>query len=123
IDEAKKLFQKIITSKISIDPDIRGVVYNIVARNGDKKECGTFLELYKKEEVQQEKDKLARALTLFQQKELLKRVLDFSISDDVRKQDSFRFVNGVIMNQKGREITWEFIKDNYSLLKKRYENA
>lgn len=114
IQKAQKLFGS------NIDPDLRGVVYNLIAENGDTAEFNTLVSMYKKEDNQQEKDRIGRALGLFSSKTLLQKTLDFSLSKHVRFQNSLQIIASVWGNPKGRYLAWEFVKKNWNLLKERY---
>ncbi|MDO8618741.1 MAG: M1 family aminopeptidase [Candidatus Daviesbacteria bacterium] len=103
-----------------IDPDLRGVVYNLVAENGGQDEWNTLVKMYKEEDNQQEKDRLGRALGKFRSEALLKKALEFSISKDVRFQNSLGIVASVWGNPEGRYLAWEFVKKNWEMLKERY---
>ena len=103
-----------------IDPDLRGVVYNLVAENGGKVEWNKLVKMYKEEDNQQEKDRLGRSLGKFKSKVLLKKTLDFSISKHVRFQNTLGIIASVWGNPAGRYLAWEFVKINWKLLKERY---
>ncbi|MBI2196944.1 M1 family metallopeptidase [Candidatus Daviesbacteria bacterium] len=109
-----------MTSSHGIHPDLKGVVYNLVAENGGKKEFDTLMKMYKQEENQQEKDRIGRALGKFKIKALLSKTLDFSISKHVRFQNSLQIIAAVWANPVGRYLAWEFVKKNWKLLKDRY---
>lgn len=115
IKYAQELFKK-----GKIDPDLRGVVYNLVAENGGKSEFNTLLKMYKGEDNQQEKDRIGRALGQFKIKSLLEKTLNFSISKDVRFQNTLGIIASVWRNPKGRYLAWKFVKSNWKLLKERY---
>lgn len=103
-----------------IDPDLKGVVYNLVAENGGQKEWEALVKMYKKEENQQEKDRLGRALGKFKSKLILAKTLDFAISKHVRFQNTLGIISSVWANPQGRYLAWEFVKKNWKLLKERY---
>jgi puromycin-sensitive aminopeptidase len=115
IDHAKKLF-----GQKSIEPDLRGVVYNLVAENGGEKEHEILIQKYKEDDNQQEKDRIGRALARFSDKKLLSKTLSFSISPNVRYQSSLGIVSFVWGNPHGRYIAWEFVKKHWELFKDRY---
>ncbi len=106
--------------KKSIEPDLRGVVYNLVAASGGLREWNTLVKMYKEEENQQEKDRLGRSLGLFKSKTILKKTLEFAIGKDVRFQNSLGMIASVWGNPIGRYLAWEFIKKNWKMLKERY---
>lgn len=103
-----------------IDPDLKGVVYNLVAENGGSEEFSALLNMYKEEENQQEKDRIGRAMGRFKSKSLLSKTLDFSISKYVRYQNTLGIIASVWDNPVGRYLAWEFVKRNWQLLKERY---
>ena len=115
IKKAQELFKK-----GKIDPDLKGVVYNLVSENGDKKEFDKLSRMYKTEDNQQEKDRIGRALGKFKIKKILSKTLDFAISKDVRFQNSLQIIASVWHNPNGRYLAWEFVKKNWKLLKERY---
>ncbi len=117
-EETIKKAQSLFGTKIN--PDLRGVVYNLVAENGGESEFNTLVKMYKEEENQQEKDRLGRALGLFKPKTLLQKTLEFSISKHVRYQNTLGIIVSVWGNPKGRYLAWEFVKKNWKLLKERY---
>ncbi len=56
----------------------------------------------------------------FAKKELLSKALSFSISENVRQQDSAHFIGAIAGNPQGRDVSWQFFTQNYNLLKTRY---
>jgi aminopeptidase N len=103
-----------------IDPDLRGLVYNIVAANGGSFEFHTLMRMYKEEEHQQEKDRIGRALGFFKRGAFLEKTLQFAVSKHVRYQNALGIIVAVWKNPKGRYLAWEFVKANWKLLKERY---
>jgi puromycin-sensitive aminopeptidase len=58
-------------------------------------------------------------LASFSNKPLLTKALSFSLSDEVRSQDSVRFIACIARNPLGRDLAWDFFKENFTLLKDR----
>ncbi len=116
--EAKKIFKN--RNKLPIRADIRGVIYNIIALNGGEKEWKLFEKMYKKEEFHEEKERFARALTIFKDEKLLLKTLDFAISNNVRNQDTPQMIAQVWQNSYGKNLTWKFIKKNWKTILKNY---
>ncbi len=112
--------QKLFESNKPIPADIRGVVYSMVARNGGEKEYRAILAMYRKETLQEEKNRLGHALGAFQNEKLLKETLEFSLSKGVRLQDGLSVLASVLGNSKGRSLAWEFVKKNWPTLLERY---
>lgn len=68
----------------------------------------------------EEKDRIGRSLGATKDEELLQKVLEFSIGDDVRSQDSVFIIIVVGMSKTGREIAWKFFQQNKELFRERY---
>ncbi|MBU1000753.1 M1 family metallopeptidase [Patescibacteria group bacterium] len=119
-DEATTKKAKELFRKGKIDPDLLSSVYSLVAENGSLKEFQRLIKMYKKEDNQQERDRIGRSLGCFRSKKLLQKTLDFSISKHVRFQNSLQIMASVWGNPAGRYLAWEFVKRNWELLKERY---
>lgn len=119
ITKAQALFKRLARAE-KIDPDLRGPVYNLVAENGSKEEFAMLTDMYRKEELAQEKDRIGRALGLFTQKKILEKTLAFSLSKDVRLQSVNGIITAVWTNPNGRDLAWKFVKENWSLLHERF---
>lgn len=104
----------------SLPADIRGVVYSIVAQKGNTKTWNDFKKRYIETSLQEEKDRYGRALANFTNKKLLAKTLAFALSKDVRGQDAPFMISLVWQNKYGRELTWQFVKNNWPLLVQRY---
>ncbi|MGH7246138.1 MAG: M1 family metallopeptidase, partial [Candidatus Levyibacteriota bacterium] len=109
--------------KPHLDPDIRTVIYTLVAENGGEKEFDTFVSMHKNEPLHQEKDRIARAITAFRQKEFIQKALDWSMTDAVRLQDKGRVLYAVFANPHGRELAWEFVKKHWEFFKEKLAGA
>ncbi|ETB63865.1 TPA: M1 family peptidase [Candidatus Nomurabacteria bacterium] len=118
IKEAKKIFDNRINK--TIDKDIKSTIYGIVAKNGGQKEWKTFYEMYKSEEMHEEKERLTGAISLFKDKKILEKTLRFAISKDVKPQDAPFIIAKTWSNHEGRDATWKFLKDNWDTILKRY---
>lgn len=118
INKAIKLFKN--RKEMPIKADMRSIIYSIVASNGIEKEWKTFEKLYKEEKMHEEKDRFGYALTSFKNKDLLKKTLAFAISGEVRDQDVPSLLAMVWQNKNGQELTWNFMKNNWNMLIKKY---
>ncbi len=123
IKKAIQMFQLDKSGKRKIDSDLRGTVYVLVAENGSEKEFEMFLGMYKKATFQEEQDRILRALCSFKNDKLLARTLNFSFSDQVRAQDSFKAVGMVWSNTKGRDIAWSKVKKEWNNIVKKYSGG
>lgn len=120
IKVAKDLFQKLVAKRVVIPADLRGVVYNLVAENGSLKEYKNLHELYRKQTLQEEKNRIARAMGLVPNEKILKAFLNFAISKEVRMQDSPLLLAVAWNNKIAGEVVWRFLTKNWKELLKRY---
>ncbi|MCC7160235.1 M1 family metallopeptidase [Candidatus Nomurabacteria bacterium] len=119
ISEASKRFSAIKKGG-AVSPDIRGVIYSIVAYFGSKKQYEDLIKLYKKETLHEEKNRIGNALGDFTDPEILKLVCEFAMSPNVRIQDTVGVLSGVGSNPIGRDIWWNFMQKNWKTLVSRY---
>lgn len=111
---AKKLFKN--RSVEPINPDLRGMVYNLVAMNGGKKEYAEIRDMYLKADSHEEQNRLLYALGNFSDPKLISDVLDFALSKQVRLQDRNGIFGSVLANHAGRKIGWKYMQKNWSKL-------
>ncbi len=120
LNEAKSLFNKYLQDTSTVHPDLRGLVYSLVAQSGDRTTYDALWTLERSSELQEEKIRLLISLARFSDIDLLRDLLARSLTDDVRSQDTITLVSAVAANIKGRAIAWEFVKDNWTEFDKRY---
>ncbi len=123
IDSAKEIFNDYITHGKEIEINIRAAVFYLNAWVGDEKVFNTFRQRYIKEKVPEEKARFLRALAMFNDKRLLLNAFEFSMSQEVRPQDSFVIVAMGSSNPAGSELILEWTKKNWKQLKKRFASG
>lgn len=123
IKKAKEIFEKFYRENTKLESDLKGVVYNLTAENGKDLEYKKFMDLYKKTSFQEEKDRILRALCMFKDKKLLNRTLDFSLSEQAKSQDILKTISFVWANPWGRKIAFDYLKDHWSMILKKFEGG
>ncbi len=118
INTAQKIFRE--RDKKPIHADIRSAIFRIIALNGREKEWKIFENLYINEKLHEEKDRYGYALSSFKDTTLLKKSLSFIISNKVREQDAPHLVASVWQNNYGKDLAWQFVKDNWNIILKKY---
>ena len=118
--QASERFQIYLQDRETLAPDLRGVVFALAAQSGGKDVYDQIWGLEGETDLAEEKIRLLMSLTRFQQHELLNSTLADSLSAKVRSQDSITLVAGVAANPKGRDLAWEFVKDNWAEFDRRY---
>ena len=118
--EAARRFERYVADPSTIDPDIRRVVFTLAAQDGETSAYDTMWELALETPLQEEKVRLLAGLTQFPQADLLARTLSRSLSEDVRNHETIPVVSGVAYNRHGRDLAWEFVKENWDEFDRRY---
>ena len=120
IAQAQELFGRYQEDPSNVRPDLRGVVFSLVAQEGDRAVYDRIWELERAAELHEEKIRLLMSLARFQQHDLLRETLDRALTDDVRLQDTIFVVSAVAANNRGRDLAWEFLKEQWDEFDRRY---
>ena len=123
LDTAASLFEHYADDPAGVHPDIRSVVFNLAAKRGDESIYRAIWDLYDGASLEEEKMRLLMALGSFRNSELLSETLDRSLSDRVRYHDTIQVVAGVAANRMGRDIAWDFVKENWDEFSRRYSDG
>ena len=118
--EAMSRFALYADDRSNVHPDIRGVVVALAAKRGDRSTYDTMWELQQKADLPEEHVRFLMALGRFEQPDFLQETLQRSLSTDVRVHDTINVLASVAGNRRGRDMAWEFIKDNWAELYRRY---
>ena len=122
IEEARRRFVT-FRKQGELDPDLRQPVYSLVAENGGEKEWSELLEIYSSTDLHEEKVRVLRAAGNFREPSLIQNLLEFSLSDRVRAQDTPIMLAGIASNAAGRSLAWTFLKKNWKTFVDRYHGG
>lgn len=95
VTEARKRFECHIGDGPAISADLRNACYKTVLRAGDKDTYEKMLKLYRSSDMQEEKNRVSQALGAIRDKDILSKVLQFSMSVSIRK-DNIYFISFVL---------------------------
>nr|CDS27790.1 puromycin sensitive aminopeptidase [Hymenolepis microstoma] len=104
-------------SKDLIHPDIRVSVYSTCMRHGDEKTLDCLLKLHSKATMHDERVRILRSIGSTRAESLVKRVIELTFSDLVRKQD--RLSPLIVLSYSsavGRRAVWAEIKKRVETL-------
>ncbi|GAB6019725.1 hypothetical protein CHUAL_001278 [Chamberlinius hualienensis] len=119
-NEARRRFDTHVNKTAILPADLRSPVYSTVVSIGDQKTIDAAITLYREADLQEEKSRLLGALGSPKDVSLLRNVIDFAMSDDVRSQDTITILASIGRNRFGRDLAWQFFKDNKDVFVKRY---
>ena len=123
IAKARELFEKMKKGKSALSPDLRGVVYGLVAKNGGAKEFAWFVKRHEAEKLQEEKNRLLYSLSRFKDPKLVQKALEYSLGKHVRPQDTAGVFAYAWGNRYGTDTAWKFTTLHWKELHKRYEQG
>jgi puromycin-sensitive aminopeptidase len=120
IKEALQRFERYQEDTANVHPDIRSIVFNISAKNGTRDTYDIMWELEQSSSLQEEKVRLHGALSSFKNPDLLQETLQHSLGERIRTQDTIRLIVSVASSNVGRPLAWNFVKENWSEIDRRY---
>ncbi|HEY9718752.1 MAG TPA: ERAP1-like C-terminal domain-containing protein, partial [Trichormus sp.] len=120
---AAELYEKYKNDRGSISPDLAAPILTILAQTGDERRFNVFLKEYKEAGTPQEEDRYLFSLAAFRDLQLLTRTLEKTTNGEVRTQSGPNLMRTVMLNTAGRELAWQFVKQNWATLLKTFDNT
>lgn len=115
MNEINKRFQ-IMKAPEDCPPDLRGVIWNTIARHGGQAEFEKFLKWHNESTNSEVRVTLSSVLTGFEDPKLTSRALEIAKTKDVRLQDAAYWIAFAMMNRFARDTAWQWMKDNWDWL-------
>ncbi len=121
LDEARRRFDGYASDASSLPADLRGVTFAMAAKRGDRSLYDAMWDMEKAATLQEEKSRLRGALCSFERRDLLEETLARSLDDEhVRSQDTIGVMVSVASNRSGRDLAWDFLRENWAEFDRRY---
>ncbi|KAK9884518.1 hypothetical protein WA026_007361 [Henosepilachna vigintioctopunctata] len=116
--ESSQLFAKYEASANNENPipkDLRSLVYCYAIKEGKENEWNFLWNKYKTSNLGSEKSSIMRALGCTRDKALLRKYLEFTITENsgIRRQDSSIVFLSVLSNKEGYEIAKDFLYSKF----------
>jgi len=92
---------------------------SLAAAGGDRRLYERYLEAMRRAKSPDEYYRYFYALTEFRDPALLRRTLDFAMSDEVKNQDAGGLIASVIFKPFGREIGWSYVEKEWAAIEKK----
>jgi aminopeptidase N/puromycin-sensitive aminopeptidase len=118
IKEAGELTQKFYANPASVDPTLAQSAIYITVQHGDGNLFDMLQKTYETATVPEMQEGSLRMLAMFNDPVLLKRALDYALTDKVRNQDSLIQFYIAMQREETREFTWKYIQANWDQLQK-----
>ena len=120
IAEAEELYGKYKKSRTSVNPSLAAAAISVLACHSDDALYKEFAQQKKKATTPQEEERFMFALAAFRDKKLLQKTLEKTLNGDIRTQNAPYVVRAVMLNPWGRELAWNFVKENWDKMLQLY---
>ncbi|HSB84207.1 MAG TPA: M1 family metallopeptidase [Nitrosarchaeum sp.] len=117
--ESQSRYKQFLKTPSSLSPDLVEPVCSVVAWNGNSKTFDELIRLYRNAKTMEEKLRFLGAMCSFKDKKLLKKLLNFSQTSEVRSQNMQLPIMKVAANPYGKNILWPWLKTNWPKLSKK----
>lgn len=107
------MFDAYIDDPNTVHPDIRNPMFAAVARHGNLRMHSKLSRLFVNADSAEEQMRIVVGLCEFNAPHILKRTLDFSISNKVRPQNVHSFITHTASNPNSRGLLWPWLRDNW----------
>ena len=118
--EAKRRYNVFLKKHETLRPDLREVIFSLMAWTGDEKIHNQLVQIYKKAPSQEAKLRVLGGLCNFKNEKLLLKTLNFSLTKDVRSQNLALPIVKISGNPFGKKILWPWLKKNWKPLSKKF---
>ena len=102
----------------SLDRTMARTVFSLAAMNGDAALYDKFFDRLKKAKTPEEYYIYLGTLTSFSDPSLLQRALEYSLTPEVRSQDTLGLIAGVMGNPAGERLAWDFVRAHWAEIDK-----
>jgi len=120
LEESQKRFEDYFKNPTNLNPDIRLMVFSNVARTGTEKYYSQMWDAHNSAELHEEKVRLLMGMTRYSNPKIINDLLNKTLSNQIRSQDTVSVISGIMSNNLGRELGWDFIKLNWDEIDRRY---
>ena len=119
LKQAGEVAQQFMRDPASVDPNVGGLALDLAAINGDAKLHDGYAAHMKTAKTPQELYAYMDALSFFPQPELAQKSMDVMLSSEVRDQDGYRILFGLMAQPDTRDVTWTYFKSHWPDIQKK----
>ncbi|KAF4968813.1 hypothetical protein FSARC_3841 [Fusarium sarcochroum] len=115
-----ELFDKFIKGdRDALQPNLRSSVFAVVLTYGGEAEYNAIVKEYETAKQSSERNTALRSLGFARDPALIKRTLEYTLSDHVKTQDLYMPLSALRAHKEGILALWGWVKENWDLLTKR----
>ncbi|XP_062585470.1 uncharacterized protein LOC134247152 isoform X2 [Saccostrea cucullata] len=121
--QVKAIFDKWMSNPTVnlVDPNLKTMVYCTGVAEGGESEWDFVLQQYKDSTLASESSRFLYAMSCSKQTWLLSRYLEYALDTNVvRKQDATTVITYISRNTIGKDLVWNFVRQNWDQLRKDY---
>ncbi|KAF9907526.1 Aminopeptidase 2 mitochondrial [Linnemannia zychae] len=121
VKEAQKRFASYVggDSK-ALNQNLQSAAFEIVVLHGEESDFEKVLKCWREATATDQKLGAIGALATVRHPALVQQLLQIAVSEEVRPQDITYVLAGLSRNTTSRHALWDFIKENWDMLTKRY---
>jgi aminopeptidase N len=109
-----KAIIEVVRGTSVIRADMKGVLYALAVRDGTSDDYEYILDIYRKSDFPEERNKALLALGATRSEELLLKTLTWALrSDEVRGQDAYYVFATAGGSKIGRQVAWQVIQSDF----------
>ena len=113
-EQARALVERHLKQSADADPTLLETAVRLAAIHGDAALFDQYLEQARKLQAPEERWLYQEALNRFRDPALIQRTLEYTISPEVRIQDTGRMLAAMFENPAARPIAWQFVKTRWN---------
>ena len=119
IRQSTQLAEQYLKSPDSVDPSMAGAALGVAARFGNEALFDQYVAAMRQMHAPEQYYNIVDALTRFRGQKLIDRMLEMTVSDEIRNQDSARLIADEFLGADNRNITWDWVKANWPAVEKK----
>ncbi len=116
LTEVAERLERYWADPASLEPTLVTAALRVGARVGGKERLNRYLKEYRSARTPEERDRYLLSFGEFAEAELTPAVLALILSNDIRGQDLWKPLRGLLANPFTQEETWNFVKANWAAL-------
>lgn len=116
---ARTMAEQWLSNPGSADPVVLSDITSVAAMGGDAKLYESYERAYRSASDSRDRVRLLTAMSKFRDPALLRRTLDFAMTDEVRSQDFASVFTTTIGNPAGTELAWQYLTENWPAISKK----
>ena len=99
---------------VSSDPDLSAAATLVLAANGDDEVYDRFIERFRSAATPQDQIRYLYALGEFDTEALVRRTVDFALSDAVKTQNAPFLIGRAMANRENGHVAWEALRQRWT---------